>query len=279
MIVPSPAPLLDVLDLEPVGDDAYRPRHGGAGRGGHRLFGGQVAAQALRASAASVDDGYAVDSMRAYFLRPGRPDAPITYAVERVRDGRSVATRRVVALQGGAAILDLDAAFGRPQPGAGVTAGPPVVSPVGALDPPEAAPPLPRPPWRRDRLVDMRPASPARSGIRAVWARAPGPLPDDPAVHACVLAYLTDMGPVSVVVTALGHEHGRLVTASLDHCLWFHHPVRVDRWLLYELQPAGVARARGLARGSVWDQDGHLVATVLQEALARPRDLRRPAAR
>jgi acyl-CoA thioesterase-2 len=266
--------LLDVRPLAGAGDpdrpDDPDPvfRAPAGAFGGPRLFGGQVAGQALRAAALTVDDGPdgpAVASMRATFLRPGRPGTPTDHAVEVVRDGRSFANRRVTSRQGGDAILTLEASFHRPEPGE--VRQPP--SPLPDVPAPDDCPPRPRPPWRTADLVDMRLAE--RGGRRAMWIRVPGVLPDDAHLHACVLAFVSDMGPVGAVAAALGAMPGDLQTASLDHCLWFHQPARADGWLLYELEAVAAGGARGVARGSLWTADGVLAATVVQEVLVRAR--------
>jgi len=252
-----------------------------SGEGGVRVFGGQVVGQALRAAAATVGADHRVNSLHAYFIRPGRHTEPIRYAVDPVRDGRSFTTRRVVALQSGEAILELDASFHADEPGA--TFQPP--SPVGAVMPPDAGEAMPRPPWARRRPLDMRWAASPEPGRRGVWVRSPARLPDDPTLHACLVAFLSDMGPVGVVRAAVDQDdrrpapwrglppadgRGTMMMASLDHCMWFHRPVRADEWLLYELEPVAAAGARGVARGAIWTAAGDLVVTLVQEVLARP---------
>ncbi|HET6948776.1 MAG TPA: acyl-CoA thioesterase domain-containing protein [Acidimicrobiales bacterium] len=265
----EPASVLgDLLALEPVAPDTYRARQRAeVPFGPGRLFGGQVASQALRAATCTVEAGHAVNSLHAYFLRPGRFGVPVDYVVDRIRDGRSFTTRRVVALQEGDAILNLDASFHLDEPGE--EHQPP--SPVAAAGPPGVGPRPLFPPMRRDRPVEMREAAHARPGVRAVWVRVPGRLPDDPSLHACLLTFLSDMGPVGVVSGVLEAPRGSRMMASLDHCMWFHHPVRADEWLLYELEAVATARARGVARGSLWTAEGVLAVTLVQEVLARPR--------
>jgi acyl-CoA thioesterase-2 len=274
--------LLSTLDLEPRGDDRFEGR---SGEGGTRIFGGLVAAQALRAAQATVAAGHRVNSLHSYFLRPGRYGTPITYAVDRIRDGSSFSTRRVVALQsdeGGAeprAIFNLEASFHREEPGEEYQA--PSLVPRAA-PPADAAPytfdgqrggPQRRPFEVRDADLGVEP-EPAR----AVWIRTGGPLPDDAGLHACVITFLSDMGPVMAVRRRLASSNGRNwplggwmgMTASLDHCLWFHRPARADEWLLYRLDAVAAAGARGVAQGEIWTHDGHLAVSVMQEALVRP---------
>lgn len=259
------ARLLGVLDLERAESDRFRGPTGG--EGGRRLFGGHVAAQALRAAGMTVRPGHGVNSSRAYFLRPGRFGPAVELAVDRVRDGRSFATRRVTARQNGETILTLEASFHRDEPGDEHRPMAP------AVPPPDQCPPLGRPSWMPRRPVEARVVqSPADGGSleRIVWIRIPGPIPDDPTLQACLLTYLTDMGPAGVVRAAAGVPPGRTMSVSLDHCLWFHRPARPDEWLLYRLAPVSASGARGLATGSVWTRSGDLAATVVQEALVRP---------
>lgn len=296
------AKLIEILTLEETGPDRFLGRTPRPGVGPPRLFGGQVSSQALRAAALTVRPDHHVHSLRAYFLRPGRHGPPLTLTVDRLRDGASFTTRRVVVTQGDDAILNLDASFHRDEPGDEYH--PP--SPVAGMVPPEDAGPPPVPPWaaalvdeagvagvagvagddggvaarRRatvasflaDRPVEMRLAGPTDAGGRAVWVRVPERVGDDRGLHAALLTYLTDMGPVGVVASSLDRRAGSLMMASLDHCLWFHHEARSDEWLLYDLEPVAAGHGRGLARGAVWTRDGRLAATVLQEVLARRRN-------
>lgn len=314
---PGPRPggpvagLLEFFDLEETepGADRFLGRTPRPTVGPSRLFGGQVASQALRAAMRTVRPDHHVHSLRAYFLRPGRHGPPLTLTVDRLRDGASFTTRRVVVSQGDGAILNLDASFHRDEPGDEYH--PP--SPVADVVPPEEAGPPPVPPWAaslveeqsgdgadgdgedgdrgdggggeaaagrrasvaaflKDRPVEMRQAGPTGAGGRAVWVRVPEAVGDDPALHAALLAYLSDMGPVGVVAGAVRRGPGALMMASLDHCLWFHHRARADEWLLYDLEPVAAGHGRGLARGAVWTRDGRLAVTVLQEVLARRRN-------
>jgi acyl-CoA thioesterase-2 len=271
--------LLSILDLRPDGDDRFI---GTNGEGGTRLFGGLVAAQALRAAQLTVPSGDPVNSLHSYFLRPGRYGTPVTFTVDRIRDGSSFATRRVVAIQEGEAIFNLEASFHRHEAGDEYQ----VSSLVDVAAPPTTAPPVrfegPRGGAHRRPFELRDPDLPAEAApARAVWIRAAHQLPDDPAVHACVLTFLSDMGPVMAVRRRLARPglgmggfgmggFGMGMTASLDHCLWFHRAARADEWLLYQLDAVAAAGARGVARGEVWTQDGHLAVSVMQEALVRP---------
>jgi acyl-CoA thioesterase II len=271
--------VVGLLDLEQIDRDTYRAATTSIGPGrfaGARLFGGQIASQALAAAAKTVEVDHAVNSLHAYFLRPGRYGVPVDYVVDRIRDGSSFTTRRVVALQEGTAILNLDASFHRGEPGA--EHQPP--SPVGLVDPPELGEPPENPPWMRGRPIETRWVPSPGGAPRTVWVRVPTRLPDDPTVHACLVTFLSDMGPAGVVGGSIDQPRERRMMASLDHCMWFHHPARADEWLLYELEAVATARARGVARGSIWTRDGRLVVSLVQEVLAREVDpARRPGLR
>ncbi len=265
-----------LFELEQVGEATFRAPTSPPGPGrfaAMRLFGGQVASQALRAAARTVEVDHRVNSLHAYFLRGGRYGVPVDYVVDRIRDGASFTTRRVVAMQEGEAILNLDASFHRDEPGDEHQP----VSPVDLVAPPEAAEPPEEPPWMRGRPVDMRWVESPTPGVRSVWLRVPARLADDPITHACLLTFVSDMGPVSVVGAALEAARTGRMMASLDHCMWFHHPARTDEWLLYQLEAVATARARGVARGSIWTRDGRLAVTLVQEVLARPIDPTRRA--
>jgi acyl-CoA thioesterase-2 len=264
----------------PSSPDVFRG--GTGGDGGRRLFGGHVAAQAQRAAALTVRPEHRVSSLRAYFLRSGRFGPPLELAVERVRDGRSFTTRRVVARQDGETILTLESTFHAGEPGEEYEPKPPPV-PL-----PDACAPLQRPPWMQRRPVDMRvvePVAPERDGVstgggpapgtagaarRTIWMRLPAEVPDDPTLHACLLTYLTDMGPAGVVRASVAALREQIMSVSLDHCIWFHRPTRPDDWLLYDLTAVSTSAGRGLATGAVWTSAGSLAATVTQEVLLRP---------
>ena len=255
--------LLALLELDRLGPDEFRHANGSQRSAGGRLFGGQVASQALRAASATVGPELAVHSLHSYFLRPGRLGVPIDLTVDRIRDGRSFTTRRVVASQGDEAIFELSASFHVDEPGFDVQ----LVIPPEAPDPeslPEQAPD-----HAHHRPFDIRDLRPLPGSTRSMWVRAAGRLPDDPVVHACALTYLSDMGPVGAARRA-GPPEGDTMRASLDHVLWFHRPARADEWLLYDLEAVSLSGARGLARGLIHAHDGRLVMTVSQEALLRP---------
>jgi acyl-CoA thioesterase-2 len=275
--------VLDLLDLEQIELDIFRGRSPSDRR--QRVFGGQVAGQALVAASRTVPDGRPVHSLHAYFIRPGDPAVPIVFTVDRVRDGRSFTTRRVSAIQHGKIIFTLSASFHHGEPGPEhETAMPPA-------PPPES---LPGQAERMEKLfgaeaaqfvrtnpIDLRFAGPSsyeaqrdpslRTDRSLVWLRADGDLPDDPLVHVCLMTYASDMTLLDTVLLrqGLSWADGHTTGASLDHAMWFHRPFRADRWLLYVQESPSLGGARGLARGEVFTQEGSLVVSVVQEGLIR----------
>src|SRR6185295_2420925 len=253
-----------------------------------RVFGGQVAAQALVAAGRTVDQGI-VHSLHAYFLRPGDPSIPIVYQVDRIRDGRSFTTRRVVAIQHGDAIFNLAASFQVPEEGLEHQAPMPDapdpeslptfkerVEPVLAVAPPE----LRR--WLvRERPIDVRHVTPGnqlrpepRPPHQLVWIRADGTLPDGPLLlHQCVVAYASDMTLMDTATLphAVTWWDDSFQMASLDHALWFHRAFRADEWLLYVQESPVAGGSRGFTTGRLYTRDGTLVASVAQEGLIRRR--------
>jgi acyl-CoA thioesterase-2 len=281
------AVLLGLLDLEPIEVNIFRGRSPDEDR--QRVFGGQVAGQALVAAGRTVDADRRVHSLHAYFLRPGDPAIPILYEVDRIRDGRSFTTRRVVAIQHGEAIFHLSASFHVDEPGFEHSAAMPDVP--GPDDLPtwedrmkalEGQVPAwftrPRPidvrfvdePWRAQLGRDAPQPEP-REPSQEVWMRAKGALPDDPLLHACIVAYASDMTLLDSVV--MPHRDlvlsGGLMMASLDHAMWFHTSLRADEWFLYDQESAFAGGARGLAQGRIFRQDGALAVSVVQEGLVR----------
>ncbi len=279
--------LVAILDLAEAGKDVF---HGTSPAvGWTRIFGGLVVAQSLVATARTVE-GWAPHSLHGYFLRPGDPATPIVYEVERLRDGRSFATRRCVALQNGIPIFTMAASFQVEEEGfAHQMPMPDVPRPESLPSQAElmsrfrdALPASLRLYLKRERPVELRPVDPMRylarpgdvpaSPVQQIWMRT-GPMPDDPAVHRAVLAYLSDMTLLDATLVA----HHRTIfdaglqVASLDHALWFHRPFRADQWLLYAQDSPSTFGARGFARGSFFTEDGRLVASVTQEGLIRPR--------
>lgn len=268
VLLPAPKDLVSLLTLDAVKPDAFMAPTADNGWG--RIYGGQVVSQGLRAAGHTVADGQLPHSLHAYFIREGDEKAPVLFEVERIRDGRSFSTRQVVAYQSGGAILNLIASFHRPEEAEDVQeSGPPADTPE-----PDAIAPDQTDLFMQSRSVRL-PKGPARLS----WMRVTEDLGDDPMLHACALAYLSDEHLLGSALA--GSEHAgdwdTLMTASLDHALWFHRPLRVDDWVLFDLDGGhGVADARGFATARVFDRAGRHVATVAQEALCR---LRRPAAR
>jgi acyl-CoA thioesterase-2 len=277
--------LLSILDLEQLEVNLFRGRSPQSRW--QRVYGGQVIGQALVAAVRTVE-GRRPNSMHAYFLLPGDPKVPIIYDVERIRDGQSFATRRVLAIQHGHPIFSMSVSFHREETGLSHEAKMPaapgpeeLVSEAGVRERFLAKMPEPvRRYYERERPIELRPVELDRylgrkleNGRFHVWIRTTGPLPDDPALHQCVLAYASDM---TLLDTALV-PHGRtlfekeFMAASLDHALWLHRPFRADDWLLYAQDTPSLSGSRGFARGLIFTRDGALVASVAQEGLVRLR--------
>jgi acyl-CoA thioesterase II len=279
----SLAALLDLLDLEQIEVNIFRGRS--PDETVQRVFGGQVAGQALVAAGRTVPRDRPVHSLHAYFIRPGDPSVPLVYTVERVRDGRSFSTRRVTAIQHGKAIFTLSASFHHPEPGLEHALAMPDVPPPDAVRPTverlEEALGAKLPPHYRDSPIDMRSIGPLsieasrdpslQVGPNLVWLRVNGQLPDDPLLHVCLMTYVSDLTLLDTVLLRHGVSwyDGRTTGASLDHAMWFHRPFRADQWLLYAQDSPSAAGARGLARGEVFTTDGELVVSVVQEGLIR----------
>ena len=266
------ARLLAVLELERLDRDLFRawnPPYPGAQR--QALFGGQVAAHALRAAAHTVDVDHHPHSLHGYFLRPGKDDAPTILRVDRIRDGRSFTTRTVVALQDGEAIFSLTASFHKDEPGGDFQQprASDVPTPVELMEQGYE----PHPVWNNEQSPFERLEVPARvlgdTPRRVMWVRTCGALPDDRALHASVLTFISDMGPVGAVRRALGDLERRAMGASLDHSVWFHRHVRPDEWLLFDVTARSSFGARGLATGALHTADGVHGASIAQEALLR----------
>ena len=274
--------VVGLLDLERIEADLFLGRQPAVSL--QRVFGGQVAAQALVAAARTVPEDRPVHSLHAYFLRPGDPSVPILFEVDRIRDGRSFTTRRVVAVQHGRAIFNLQASFHVEEEGSShADPLPDVPGPEGLPTVQEQLRPLASevPDWfLRDRPIEMRyvgePPLLARRGPdpgdrTTLWMRAAGDLPDDPVLHVCLVAYASDISllETTVRVHGLSWGTGEIVGASLDHAMWFHAPFRADEWWLYDQQSPWTGAGRGLARGGIWTADGRRVASVVQEGLVR----------
>ncbi|NNK79367.1 MAG: acyl-CoA thioesterase II [Litoreibacter sp.] len=277
--------LLDLLSIERLEQDLFR----GIGSGGEtskRIFGGQVVAQALAAAYHTVEDR-ACHSLHAYFLRPGDPSIPVIYEVDRARDGGSFTTRRVIAIQHGRQIFNMAASFHAEED-----------SPSHQHDMPDA----PAPEGLEDRLerraamvdrvpeerrkdflrpspIEVREVEPVdpldpqvSSDRHSLWFRVARPV-DGPAwLHQCLLTYASDMYLLSSAMRPHGESYmsGRVMTASLDHAVWFHRPARFDEWHLYTMDSPFSGGARGFNRGAIYSSDGALVASTAQEGLTRP---------
>ncbi|HEX7738355.1 MAG TPA: acyl-CoA thioesterase II [Marmoricola sp.] len=279
----SVAELIDLLDLEAIEDNLFRGRQPQTTL--QRVFGGQVAAHALVAATRTVQPEYVVHSLHSYFLRPGDTSVPIVYDVEDVRNGRSFATRRVIARQHGHPIFALTSNFQKPEDG---------------FDHQDAMPDVPAPDdcpsllearhsggrdaeeWEREwAVLDVRYVGDSRPGGRLedplfpgraqLWIRVSGALPDDPLMHQAAFTYASDMTLLAATLIA----HDRYIAspdvqaASLDHAIWFHRPFRADEWFLYDQHSPSASGGRGLALARVFTQDGRLVADVAQEGLIR----------
>jgi len=273
--------LVGLLDLEEIEVNLFRGLSPEVEM--QRVFGGQVAGQALVAASRTVEPDRSVHSLHAYFLRPGDPKIPILYEVDRARDGRSFTTRRVVAIQHGRPIFNLSASFHVPEEGFVHQFDPPT-----SIQPPEDLPNFaerfapyaemlgdfytrPRP--IDVRYIDWAPEERAEAlpPRHRVWVRAAGRLPDDPVLHNCVLAYLSDMTLLDT--TLLPHPgtymNPEIQMASLDHAMWFHRPFRADEWLIYDQDTPSASGGRGIARGFFFTTDGDLAVSVVQEGLIR----------
>lgn len=271
--------LVDLLDLEAIEVNIFRGKHPEGQR--QRTFGGQVAAQALMAAGRTVDQGR-VHSLHSYFLRPGDSSAPTLYEVDRIRDGRSFATRRVVAIQHGRAIYNMQASFHRDE----VSIEHQMVMPD--VPSPESILPLHQrlhtesgivDDWNRlphpieQRYVGELPWDPehSREPRQQLWIRADGELRDDPLLHACIVTYASDMNLFNAILAPhyVQWDDGTFMGASLDHCMWFHRDLRADEWMLYDMDSPIAHAGRGLARGFLFSRDGELKVSIVQEGLTR----------
>jgi acyl-CoA thioesterase II len=279
--------VVGLLDLEQIELDIFRGRSP-EGERRQRVFGGQVAGQALVAAGRTVPADRPVHSLHAYFIRPGDPTVPLVYLVERVRDGRSFTTRRVTCVQHGKTIFTLSASFHQAE--------------TGAFEHSIAMPDVPRPEeieptsvrlgrllgpaaeeYSSDNPIDIRYVGPLGIEVErdpslgpaanVVWLRADGELPDDPLLHVCLMTYASDMTLLDTVLLAHGQSWsgGQIAAASLDHAMWFHRPFRADQWLLYSQDSPSATGSLGLARGEVFTQAGELAVSVVQEGLLRRR--------
>ena len=286
-MTPILADLLQLLELERIEDNIFRGQSRDI-RGDEQVFGGQVVGQALVAAGRTVEaQDRLAHSLHAYFLLAGDPKAPIIYEVDRIRDGGSFATRRVIAIQHGRPIFSMGVSFHKAEPGFEHQAVMPDVPPPEALPSEEEllARLLPNMPdemrfyWEKERPIELRPVDLSRYFCREklepkqyLWIKTNGKLPDNYRLHQCALAYASDFSLLDTALIA----HGRYVfdkslqVASLDHSLWFHRPFRADEWLLFVQESPNTSGARGLTRGLLFSHDGRLVASAAQEGLMRP---------
>jgi acyl-CoA thioesterase II len=277
------ADLLQQFQLERLEVNLFR----GESRdiGSPQVFGGQVLGQALMAAYSTIE-GRVVHSLHAYFLRRGDFNRPIVYQVDRSRDGQSFSSRRVIAIQNGEQIFTFSASFQEPEDGLDHQVDMPQVPPPESLadsrlPPADVLERLPEKVRRfltRERPFELRRVEPidvyqasAAAPLQNVWLRAVDRLPDDDRLHRSLLAYVSDYNLLATATLphAVGVLDGGLITASLDHAMWFHRPFRVDEWLLYSMDSPSASGARGFTRGSVYTRDGKLVASAAQEGLIR----------
>ena len=277
--------LINLLDLEQLEDNLFRGQSENIG--GPRVFGGQVLGQALTAAARTVDKKRTAHSLHAYFLRPGDMEFPIIYDVDRIRDGGSFTTRRVVAIQKGEPIFNTSISFHKKESG-----------PTHQIDMPdipspeeckseiqirkqiaERVPEKMRDFFLRERPIEIRSMpgedmfqeAKKKPPYKYMWMKAVDRLPDDISLHQAILAYASDMGLLSTSLNPhrLSFASGNFQSASLDHAMWFHRPFRADEWMLYSTDSPSASNARGFNRGSVYTREGVLVASAVQEGLMR----------
>lgn len=280
--------LLARLDLDRLDRDLYRGHTPNDGR--PRVFGGLVAAQSLIAAYRTLDDaGKLAHSLHGYFLRPGDPRLPILFDVDRIRDGKSFATRRVVARQEGEAIFNMSVSFHVAEGGLSHQERMPETTPPDDLPSnserlAEYAARTDNPVFpfllRLERPIEHRDPEPIdlldpqpHKGLKRLWFRGAGRIPDEQALHQAVVTYASDMGLLDNCIQHHGHTwlDPRLMIASLDHALWFHRPLRADDWLLYSMKSPNAEGGRGFNTGRMYAADGTLVASVAQESLMRVR--------
>ena len=276
--------LIELLDLETIEEGIFRGQSQDLGWG--VVYGGQALGQGLSAAAQTVDPARPAHSFHAYFLRRGDPRRPIVYHVESTRDGASISTRRVKAVQHGRPIFFMAASFQRPSDGLDHQAEAPEVTQPEDLQSleqiterfrEEIPEPL-RAHIALDLPIEMRPvhvANPVapepREPLQQIWLRARGSLPDRPATHRQLLAYASDFSLLDTVLMPHGRSYwqGDLRMASIDHAMWFHRDFHFDDWVLYAIDSPNASGARGLARGQLFDRSGRLVASTAQEGMIR----------
>ena len=269
--------LLQLLQLEQIEENIFRAQHPAGRRG--RLYGGQIMAQALMAGGRTVSDSLNVHSLHGYFLRPGDPKVPAVIRVERARDGRSFATRRILVTQRGEAIFNMDASFQIVESGLDHQVEMPAMQPPPEDKIPPALFDEPFVAWRHEfrRLQSQTPQPPEQF----VWFKPAGVVPDDPLTRACLLVFESDK--VLIGTARLPHrgnfQREHMQVASLDHAMWFHRPIELNQWLLYAIDSPSASHARGLARGNIFSEHGQLLASTVQEGLIRVREPQSDATR
>lgn len=276
--------LVRTLDLEKLEENLFRGLSPDVGW--QRVFGGQVIAQAMVAAQRTVGNDRHLHSLHAYFMRPGDPSVPIIYEVDRIRDGSSFTTRRVVAIQHGKAIFSLSSSFHIDEEGFDHQIAMPETPDPDSLNGEaeiranyiaNASEPV-RKYWQSQRPIEICPAHPEdyfmrqrHEPVQSIWVRTTGPVPNDRRLKTAILAYLSDM---TLLDTSL-YAHGTSVFdrslqfASLDHAMWFHREPDLDDWLLYKQDSPNASGARGMSRGSIFSRSGTLIASVAQEGLIR----------
>lgn len=260
--------LLQLLELERIEHNLFRGHHPAARR--KRLFGGQIIAQSLIAGGNTVDVDHAPHSLHAYFLKPGDWQIPVLFEVERIRDGRSFTTRRVVAIQGGAAIFNMDVSFHKTEPGLEHQRDEPFLySPPDENAMVEGLKQRPFLSFREDHKAKLAPVP--QTPEQHLWIKTNGKAQDSRLLHAALLAYQSDEALLGTA--RLPHrgsyDHEQMQVASLDHSIWFHQDINVNNWLLYSVDSPSTSNARGYTRGEIYTEQGDMVASCMQEGLMR----------
>ncbi len=266
-----------ILDLEQLEVNIYRgsvfsPESGFL----QRTFGGHVAGQSLVSAVRTVDSSYRVHSLHGYFLRPGDAQAPTVFIVERIRDGGSFCTRRVNAVQHGETIFSMSASFQAAQTGIEHQDLMPSAPPPDDLPGLKSIKVFDDASFRQFEEWDVRIVPqekverlPGKAAQQQVWFRHHDPLPDDPVLHICALAYMSDLTLLGSAQVTHMKEREHLQIASLDHAMWFMRTFRADEWLLYDQSSPSASSGRALTQGKIFTQDGEMVAAVVQEGLTR----------
>ena len=261
----------EILDLEQLEENIYRggvynPESGYLSR----TFGGHIAGQALVSAVRTVNPEYQVHSLHGYFLRPGDGTEPAVYLVDRPRDGGSFCTRRVNAVQNGEVIFSMGASFQKPQAGIEHQDEMPTAVPPDDLSPDAENGLAQFAEWDIRRVPpELVTKSPGKASQQQVWFKHHDPLPDDPLLHICALAYMSDLTLIGSSMVHHAEVRPHLMVASLDHAMWFMRPFRADEWLLYDQSSPSASGGRALTQGAIYNRRGHMVAAVTQEGLTR----------